>query len=108
MNDNKSSAYLQSTYAVTFNEDGKWMFAKSNECVTMGRGLSSLVTLIKSLTRSKKKKIVVWNYRLSEQVAWSGEENYDTVEKHSLNSFIVKFATIDNIKFQRVLSYYLT
>ena len=103
-----NSNYLQSTYAVTFNEDGKWMFAKSNECVTMGRGLSSLVMLIKSLTRSKKKKIVVWNYRLSEQVAWSGEENYDTVEKHSMRSFIVKYATIDNIIFKNTKEFYRT
>ena len=85
MNDNTSSTYLQSTYAVTFLENNKWLFAKSNQCVTMGKGLSSLVTLIKSLTRSKKRKIVVWNYHLSEQVAWSGEENYDKIEKHSLN-----------------------
>ena len=103
-----NSNYLQSTYAVTFNEDGKWLFAKSNQCVTMGKGLSSLVTFIKSLTRSKKRKIVVWNYHLSEQIAWSGEENYDTVEKHSLNSFIVKFATIDNIIFKNTKEFYHT
>ena len=104
----KTSNYLQSTYAVTFNEDGKWLFAKSNQCVTLGKGLSSLVALIKSLTRSKKKKIIVWNYRLSEMVAWSGEENYDTVEKHSLNSFIVKFAKIDNIIFKNTKEFYRT
>lgn len=104
----KSSNYLQTTYAVTFLEDGKWLFAKSNQCVTMGKGFSSLIALIKTLTRSKKKKIVVWNYHLSEQVAWSGEENYDKIEKHSMRSFIVKYATVDNIIFKNTKEFYRT
>lgn len=109
MNDNISSTnYLHSTYAVVFKEDNKWLFAKSNQCVTIGKGLSSLITLIKSLTRSKKRKIVVWNYHLSEQIAWSGEENYNKIEKHSMRSFTIKYATIDNIIFKNTKEFYRT
>ena len=53
--------FLNKTYAVTFDENGHWLFAKSATSVISGNGSESLIALIKSQTKSKKRKIFVWN-----------------------------------------------
>lgn len=99
--------YLNRTYAVTFSETGKWMFAKNGYCVISGRGIDNLITLIKSQTKSEKRKIVVWNYHLSEMAIWSGLD-FSHIEKHSLRSFIVKYATYKNVIFKNAKEFYRT
>lgn len=97
--------FLNKTYAVTFDENGHWLFAKSAASVISGNGGESLIALIKSQTKSKKRKIVVWNFHLSEMVIWS-KLNFSHVEQHSMRSFIVKFANFENIEFRNAKEFY--
>lgn len=102
----KKEAYVNKTFALTFSEGGKWLFAKSKDSVISGKGIESLINLICSQTKSEKRKIIVWNFRLSEMVIWAGEESFEHVEKHTLRGYIIKYADFKNVKFKNTKEFY--
>ena len=77
--------YLNKTLALTYDEEGNWSLATDKDSIISGKGFKELIYLIKS--KYPRNRVVIWNYRLSEQIAWTNEEDYSHIEKHSLRSF---------------------
>ena len=97
-------AFLNKTLALTYEEDGKWQLATDKDSVISGKGFASLISLIKN--KYSGNQVVIWNYQLSEQIAWTNEEDYSRIERHSLRSFTIKFAEVDNIIFKNLKEFY--
>lgn len=97
--------YLNKTLALTYDEEGNWSLATDKDSCTFGKGFEELIYLIKS--KYPRNRVVIWNYRLSEQIAWTNEEDYSHIEKHSLRSFTIKFAKVEErIIFKNLKEFY--
>ena len=100
------TTYYNKTLALTYTESGEWQLALDKDKVLFGTGFEKLLNYLKNNLVCKG-KIVVWCYHLSEMCVWTGEENFNKVQRNTMNKFKVMYANIgENITFKNTFAFY--
>ena len=94
--------YKNQTIALVY-EDDLFTIYDGNQI----RQFNSFDGMVNAITWKKKSnKLIIWCYKLSEMIFEIGEDKFDKVQKHTLRSYIIKFANLNNIVFRNLKEFY--
>ena len=96
--------YLNKTFAISYDEKALCFRLYDGFNVKEYKYITEVFERLQA--KNKSRRTVIWCYRLSEMIVYTGESYFDTVEKHTMRSFIVKYATKDNLIFRNSKEFY--
>lgn len=98
--------YKNTTYAIKYNAEMRQITLYDGNQYTVYNSITDLANALEHKSTSYRK--VVWCYNLSLMIAYIGEKDFDFVQRQSLKSTIVKYATMFNgdIIFKNLKEYY--
>ena len=101
-----AATFYTHTLALIYKESGEWQLAIDKDRIISGKSFEKLLNYLKNNLVCKG-KIVVWCYHLSEMCVWTGEENFNKVQRNTMNKFKVMYANIgENITFKNTFAFY--
>lgn len=99
-------AYYNKTLALTYEESGKWALALDKDRIITGKSFDKLLSYIQN-TLVPQGRCVIWCYHLSEMIVWVGEENFNNIQRNTMNKFKVVYANIgEDITFKNTFAFY--
>lgn len=101
-----NKSYKNITYAIEYNAEMRQITLYDGNILKTYNSITELGDALEHKTKSYKK--VVWCYNLSLMIAYIGEKDFDFVQRQSLKSTVVKYATMFNgdIIFKNLREYY--
>lgn len=101
-----NKSYKNITYAIEYNAEMRQITLYDGNTLKVYNSITELGDALEHKTKSYKK--IVWCYNLSLMIAYIGEKDFDSVQRQSLKSTVVKYATMFNgdIIFKNLREYY--